>query len=245
MSLFDAIIPAVASIAGSVISSSANSAATKKQNKALEQANQIRQKAITDAEGIYQGQEEQAAPAVQYLRDVVSNPVGGLYPDQLAAQQEERRNALNDISSSGLRGSGRAVTAGLKRVDSDFVNSALAQNRGNRQNAANTLAGQSFTAGENTARTLLSGGDAAASTTEDMGTNQANLGTTNANLAGNTIGDIGSLIAQETKGRDSRYAGMQIPLRPEATGEMNGSSSSYHSGGIVRRSRLHEITRIA
>lgn len=242
MSLFDsiaAIIPAAASIAGDFIGSSANEKATKEQNKALEQANALRQEGIDKATGIYSDLKEQSAPAVRYLQDVVSNPVGGLYPDQVAAQQEERRNALNDVSSSGLRGSGRAVTASLKKVDSDFYNDALAQNRSNRMGAAGQLTGQYFSAGDNTANALLSGNNAAANTTEQEGTNTANLGTTNATMLGNTLGDIGSLIAQETKGRDSRYAGLQVPLRP--TDSTSGDKELLSHGGVVRRSRLHEV----
>lgn len=241
MSLFDSlasIIPAVASVAGEVIGSSANSKATKAQNKALEQANALRQEGIDKATGIYGDLQTASAPAVNYLRDVVANPVGGLYPDQLEAQQDERRNALNDVSSSGLRGSGRAVTASLKKVDSDFVNTAMAQNRNNRMNAAGQLTGQYFTAGDNTASALASGANEAANTTEQQGTNTANLGTTNANMLGNTLGDIGSLIAQETKGRDSRYAGLDVPLRP--ADNTDGTEKLSH-GGVVRRSRLHEV----
>lgn len=237
MSLFDAIIPAVASIGGALISSSANKSATATSNKALKQANALRQQAIDKATGIYSDLKTESAPAVRYLQDVVANPVGGLYPDQVEAQQEERRNALNDVSHSGLRGSGRAVTASLKKVDSDFYNNAMAQNRGNRMNAAGQLTGQFFQAGDNTANALLSGGNAAADTEEKTGNNSANLGTTNASLVGNTLGDIGSLIAQETKGRDSRYSGLNVPLRPTGTTD---TGSPYSHGGIVR-SRLHDV----
>jgi hypothetical protein len=248
MSLYEALIPAVASLGGAAIGAFANSGASKSYTKALKQANKLRAKALNQAQTIYEDQREQAEPAVQYLRDVVANPVGGLYPDQVAAQMEARRQALNDISRSGLRGSGRAVTAGLKSVDSDFVNDALAQNRQNRMGAAGALSGQSFQAGSNAARAMISGGDAAADTAENIGATQANTGTANAQLFGNALGDIGSLIASEVKGRPSSYEGEDIPGRssssPYTVGTVNhltGQFGHLNKGGVVKKSRLHDV----
>jgi hypothetical protein len=237
MSLYDSLIPAVASLAGSAISTFANSSSSKGYTKALKKANKLRQQALNQAKQIYTDQQEQAKPAVNYLREVISNPVNGLYADQLAAQAESRRNAENQLARSGLRGSGRAVTASLKQVDSDFVNDALAQNRQNRLGAAGSLAGQSFTAGSNAANALVSGGNAAGESAENIGLTKANTGTANANIWGNTLGDIGSLIASEVKGRPSAYDGLDIPGRSNTSPTVNSETGQFghlNKGGVVK-----------
>ncbi len=225
MSLYTALIPAAASLGGAALGFFGNKSASKKQVKALKEANKLQERAIAEATRIYDEQKELAAPGVTYLRQLTSVPVNGLYPDQVAAQEELRRQGLNDISHSGLRGSGRAVTAALKRIDSDFMNEALRQNRGTRQQAASTLAGPFFSAGSSTAGALLGGGNAAAENATNIGNAQAGATLANTELIGKALGDISSLAASEIKGRDSRYADFGDAIA-KAFAEMNGEKAT-------------------
>ena len=152
----------------------------------------------------FQTLQDQTAPGVSHLRTVVSAPTG-LTPDQIAAQEELRRQSTNQISRSGLRGSGRATTTLIKTVDTDFVNKALAANRGRQDAAAGALAtpglasyGQQAGVDQNTGKAIgaaeMTGGLAA-----------AGAETANAQLQGRALGDIASVIASDIKGRESRY----------------------------------------
>lgn len=241
MSLFEALIPAIASIGGAALGAVGNSKAASTSSKYAKKALELEREKLAEARTIYEDEKAQAEPAVSYLRQVVATPVGGLYPDQLAAQEEVRRQGLNDISRSGLRGSGRAVTAALKRIDSDFVNGAMAQNRQNRLSAAGGLAGQSFAASNNIANSLVNEGAAEANTVNSIGTNNANSSLANFQLAGGALGEIGSAIAQELK-RPSAYEGLDIPGR-SSTGTVNSETGQFGHlarGGVVRRG-LHAV----
>jgi hypothetical protein len=206
MSLWEAIIPAAATIGGAALGVIGNKSASKSQAKALKEANAIEREKLAEGTKQYGEIKEMAAPGISYLRNLIQVPTGGLYADQVAAQEENRRQGLNDLSHSGLRGSGRAVTASLKRIDSDFVNGALAQNRGARQQAATTLTGPFFNAGSNIASATINGGRSEADNVADMGATKGNETLANTQLIGKAIGDIGSLAASEMKGRDSRYS---------------------------------------
>jgi hypothetical protein len=198
MSMFDtilkvapSIIEAGSSIFGAVSSSKANSKAAKKLAEA-EQAKVALQKRI------YGDLQKQSAPAVSYFRSMIARPEG-LTGEQEDARDESRRMALNDISRTGLWGSGRAVTAALKKVNSDFTNQAIAQNRDDKTRAAGQLSGQYFSAADNLAR---GGSDAITNAAQA----EAGAGLANSGLRGQAIGDIAGLISSEIKGRDSAYA---------------------------------------
>lgn len=206
MSLWEALIPAAASVAGAGLGILGNAKASKASKKAMKEANKIEQAKLAEATRQYEDLKTTAAPAVSYLQNLISVPQGGLYQDQVAAQEDNRRQALNDLSHSGLRGSGRAVTASLKSIDSDFVNNALAQNRGARQAAAGQLTGPYFNAGSNIAQATLNGGRTQADNVAEQGANTGNAMLANTQLIGKAIGDISSLAASEIKGRDSRYS---------------------------------------
>src|SRR5690348_3222649 len=115
--MWEAIIPAAGAVIGAGIGVAGNMMASKASKKQLKKANKIEEAKLAEGTRQFNSLQEQAAPAVSYLRSLIAVPQGGLYPDQVAAQQEVRRQGLNDISHSGLRGSGRAVTASLKKID--------------------------------------------------------------------------------------------------------------------------------
>lgn len=206
MSIWSAVIPATASIIGAGIGVGGNLLGASASKKAAKKAAKLEEAKLAEATRQYNEIRTDAAPGVAYLRNLVAVPQNGLYPDQIAAQEEVRRQGLNDISHSGLRGSGRAVTAALKKIDSDFYNTAMAGNRNARQQAASQLAGPYFTAGSNIAQATLSGGQSQAASIADQGNTTANATLANSELVGKALGDISSLAASEIKGRDSRYS---------------------------------------
>jgi hypothetical protein len=210
MSIFEAFIPAAGAIIGAGIGVAGNAMAAKSQKKSLKESNKIQQQALAQATKQYDELRADAAPGVSYLRNLVSVPAGGLYADQVAAQEENRRQGMNDIAHSGLMGSGRAVTASLRSIDSDFVNNALAQNRGARERAASQLTGPYFSAGSDIAQSIMGGGQSQANTAENKGNVTGSTMLANSDLIGKAIGDIGSLAASEAKGRDSRYTNDDI-----------------------------------
>ncbi|MDQ7251648.1 hypothetical protein [Dongia sedimenti] len=194
MSLFSAISTAIgagASIYGAVSSSKANSKAAKNLAKAE------REKVALQRE-IYGDMQEQSAPAVSYFRSAIAR-TDGLTPQQEADREDLRRQTLNDLSRTSLWGSGRGVTAALKRINSDYTLGAQEQNRQEKNQAAGQLAGGYFTAGDALAR---GEGDAITSTAQA----KADAGLANSGLRGQAIGDIAGLIQSEIKGRDSAYA---------------------------------------
>lgn len=191
-------------IAGYFLGKSANKKAAKSASKIAKKQLKLEQAAINEATRQYEETKTLAAPGVARLRQTVASP-GRLTPVQADELQDTRRRTLNDLSRSGLRGSGRAVTTAFKNVESDFVNKALDANRQRGDQAASELAGPFFNATGQTANLVLKGADAESGALADQGEAQQGKTIANANLAGQTLGDVSSLIASEVKGRESRY----------------------------------------
>lgn len=167
----------------------------------------------------------ESAPAGTYLRNVMGNP-GDLTPQQAQALIDLRRASGNQINTSSIAGSGRTAASLLRRVESDFTNTALAQNRARADDAAGRLydtgsrasfgaAGTTADIGKTNANVLGHVGDVQASLTAkegdvmNRGTQQAGLYQAAGDLAtgkvaGTALGDIGSAIRAE--GRASSYA---------------------------------------
>jgi hypothetical protein len=189
--LAPALIKGAGDIYGAISSSNANTKAAKKLAEAEQQKVALQKQ-------VYGDLQDQSAPAVNYFRTTLASP-STLTPDQEDERGELERQTLNQVNRTGLRGSGRAVTSALRRVDADYVNGAMAQNRSRRDTAAGQLSGQYFSAADNLAR---GEGDAI----EGAASAGAQAGINNASLRGQAIGDIGGLIASEIKGRDSAYS---------------------------------------
>jgi hypothetical protein len=214
MSIFDSLISAAptlleagSSIYGAISSSKSNTKAAKKLAEAEQQKVALQKQ-------VYGDLESKSEPAVNYFRTTLASP-STLTPDQEDERGELERQTLNQVNRTGLRGSGRAVTSALRRVDADYVNGAMAQNRSRRDAAAGQLSGQYFSAANNLANSEGNGA-------VDAATAEANASQANSNLRGQAIGDISGLIASEIKGRDSAYSQPLDKLR-EALG-MNDSS---------------------
>ena len=86
------------------------------------------------------------------------------------------------------------------------MNQALDQNRQRGDQAASELAGPYFNATGQTANLVLKGADAQSGALADAADAKQGKTIANANLAGQTLGDVSSLIASEVKGREGRYS---------------------------------------
>ncbi len=204
MSIWGPIALAVATIGSALISSRANQEAA----AVAAAAERARIDAIREGDRLAQGRYEQiqqeTAPARTFLRKVVAN-VQGLTPFQMQQLEDLRRRTKQFLAASGLRGAGRSTVAAMRSVESDFVNRSLEANRRRADAAASQLAGAGFSAARSGAALESSTGRAAGEGVLRSGLYGAQAGIANANLRGEAIGDIASLITTEAKGRESRY----------------------------------------
>lgn len=173
----------------------------------VDQANAIR-------EGNQQAQERfdqmraDAAPAQTYLRrQMVSNPAD-LTPNQKLQLEDLRRDTSASLAANGLRGAGRAQTAALRKVESDYLANAFDSNRNRSDSAASKLANQYTTATTQSADLMAKTGRAIGDASNQSALYGANATTANSALRGQAIGDIASLARSELKDqeRESRYS---------------------------------------
>jgi hypothetical protein len=200
-----AAIGGAASVAGAVISSNANQAAAEKaaagaqaQADAIKQGNALAQQRFEKVQG-------DTAGALQYQQETIAG-ANGLTPQQQAALEDTRRQTNNALAVSGLRGSGRAAVAAVRRTEADFTNNALDQNRRRADQAASSLSGQYFQAGNQAANTDVRSGMAQGQANFQTGMIGAEQGIADATQRGRAIGDIASIINDTAKeGRRSNY----------------------------------------
>ncbi|MDP2620590.1 MAG: hypothetical protein Q8P46_10515 [Hyphomicrobiales bacterium] len=166
--------------------------------------------ANTTAQGYLQPQIAAGAPAADYLRTVMAQNPNELTPQQEIQLADTRRQAVT-ATPSGLRGSGRYLTASINDVNNRGRAGMVAANTGRADAAANTLASRG--AGAATG---------AANLASNLGTQVANVNTTGADAGANAITttadsnnaalqNIGSFFANAVKDadRESRYRGFK------------------------------------
>jgi len=194
--MWGTLLPFLAILGGSYISSQANTAAAERASEATLQGAQITAGAMKD---VSEAAATRAAPGVSYLRRVVAEP-GELTPLQRQQLEDSRRSTANTIHSSNFAGSGRTGVELLRRNESDFVNQALENNRQRAMTAAGELAGSQNTSDA----AAIGAGKAVGDATAKGGLYDAQAGLASGQITGKAIGDIGSLIASQQ--RESRYA---------------------------------------
>lgn len=166
----------------------------------------------------------QGQPGIDYLRTLtVTNPYS-LNPQQQLQLEDARRVAVNSMPS-GLRGSGRAVTASVRRVEEGTRGDMIASNQRRSDSAANVLAGMGNNAAMQSAQVpVQTAGQSAniigqgANITSQTGrtiadntmtgaTTLANADVASANSSASTLGAIASIFANDSKerARDERY----------------------------------------
>lgn len=209
--MWDMLLPAVLTLAGTLVSSEANTRASQTATAATLRGAEITADAVREGNQQQQatlGQiRAEAAPAVGYLRRVVAEP-GELTPTQQTQLDDLRRSVTNTIHSSPFAGSGRTAAALFKKAESDFTQTALDRNRARADDAARTMYGASTNAAariaDSQASTGRATGQAIGDATTAGGLYDAQADIANGTLTGRAMGDIGSLIAMQ--GRESRYA---------------------------------------
>lgn len=145
-------------------------------------------------------------PGVTYLKRVASSDPYDMTPGQRQSLEEMRRETVNTLARSGLRGSGRAMTAALKEVDSDARNNFINANLARTDQAAGRLS--NIATSSNRAAADY-GVDAARHGTGNMASAAEVSGSAdiaNQQVGNSGLADVNSAIASLVKeGRKSRY----------------------------------------
>lgn len=200
------IVPAVATYYGASKVADANQQAAN-----LAAANATANRGVITAAndkaiGFLQPQIDAAAPATDYLRTVMAQN-----PNQLTPQQEiqlaDTRRQMVTSTPSGLRGSGRFLTAAVDNVNNRGRAGMIATNQARTDNAANTLAARGAGAATGAANLASNTG------TQMVGVNNAgtdaagNAVTATADSNNAALQNIGSFFANAMKDADrsSRY----------------------------------------
>lgn len=154
-----------------------------------------------------QQQQAAASPGLVAMQNTVTRG-NALTDAQRTALDEARRTAIDSLRGSGLRGSARATTATVGKIEGDMRNQYLDANQNRADQAAQTLSGQYFNAGNNTANLQTGAGNAVSQGLTSVGDINASSQLGTATTTGKAIGDIGAIIADEIKSnqkRDSSY----------------------------------------
>lgn len=221
------LIGAAASIGGALIGSEANKdAAERISTSSLEGAHiaadayrdaaEIAAQGGRDAQARIEPLRAQSEPAISYLRRVMVQDPAMLTPAQQTMRADLMRRANTQLASSGLRGSGRAVTASIRDVDRRLHDDAYGENLRRADTAAGRLAGVHTSAvgdqagidrqiSGDRARAVERGGDAFAGATRTAGEADAGAGIANGAQWGSAMGLIGSLLARDNKERSGAY----------------------------------------
>lgn len=91
------------------------------------------------AEDVLGGLRDEAKPGLTFFKTLIANPQS-LTPEQIYQRDEARRINAQNIRSSGFAGSGRTAASLLRKVDLDFTNRMMEENRDRAFQAAGALA---------------------------------------------------------------------------------------------------------
>jgi hypothetical protein len=150
--------------------------------------------------------QQQAQPAVQQLQRIAATDPYALSPAQQQEVDDARRQTLNALAVSGLRGSGRATVAAVRKVEDSTRGRLIDQNQQRADTATTGLAGQYFNAVGQAANIDAASGYAAGHGYANQGGIQASALLANANVQGRALGDIAAVTADALKeGRKSYY----------------------------------------
>ncbi len=154
-----------------------------------------------------QQQQAAASPGLVSMQNVITRGTG-LTDNQKTALDDARRTTMDSLRGSGLRGSARATAATVKKVEGDMRGQYLDANQARSDQAASTLSGQYFNAGNNIANLQTGAGTAVSNGLTSVGDINASSQLGTASTTGKAIGDIGAIIADEIKNgqkRDTSY----------------------------------------
>jgi hypothetical protein len=199
-------------------------------------AMQAQQNALADqrfqqTSAMLEEQKAQAAPSVAKLQQTAASDPNMLTPEQEQQVADTRRTALSALQVSGLRGSGRATVATVRRTEDDTKNRLISQNQGRVDAANNALSSQYFNTtgqqvGAATNQNVVGQQGAAtqAGIVGQQGATEANSLLANTSLYGRAVGDVAAVTADALKeGRRSYY-------RDNRPGESENSPSMGSAG---------------
>lgn len=186
------------------------SQATKSSDRAADQALEATREASRVSEANLNANRSAASPGLLRTQEII-NRGSKLTPEQQQAVDDSRRQSINALKGSSLRGSARATSAVVSDTDNRIRNNFMQSNRNTSDGAALGLAGQYFNANTSSANSLsnnlINQGNIEASNTLGQGA-----------LRGGAIGDVGAVISDTLKNdvikkRDSSYDTIEeLPL---------------------------------
>ena len=202
MSFWEAILPTVLSVGATVYGANQSSKATQQAAQQTYDATQ----AATEAqlEGLRVAQQNlevnrrAASPGLVATNRIIARG-SKLTPEQEMAVADTRKQALNALKGSSLRGSARATSAVVNDVDTRTRNNFMTQNQNAADNAAKSLAGQYFGAGTNIANNATNQGTTISQGLTNSGIIQASNTLGQDAIKGRAIGDVGALISDALK----------------------------------------------
>lgn len=196
-----------AALGGAYLTSQANKKAAELAAQASDRNTQAIRAGQQQATQRLDTQVAQAQPGTEYLRSLVANPPQIITPSQQLQLEDTRRQANNVLSHSGMRGSGRAVTASIRKVEADTKGNFYDQNQRRADTAGAILAGQAQGANQQAANVDMNAGTQVGQGAIAAGNTAANAGTATAASNASTLGAIASIFANDAKEqqREKRY----------------------------------------
>ena len=201
MSFWD-FVPALVTAGATLYGVNQASKATQKAADTLKQANNnatnVEMAGLDAAKNVVAQNQSAASPGLLAQQEII-NRGSALTPEQEQAVADSRTQAINSLKGSSLRGSARATSAIISDTDNRVRNNFMTANQRDADQAAGTLSGQYFTAGNSLASNATDAGKAASTGLMNSGNIDASNLTGQAKLSGQAIGDIGAVIADQVK----------------------------------------------
>lgn len=197
-SILTVAIPAAATIYGASLASKSNDKAAQQMTQATQAGTDAQLQGLKIAQKNLEVNRKAASPGLLRIQEVIARGAQ-LTPEQELAVDDSRREALNALKGSSLRGSGRATSAIVSDVDNRTRTAFMDSNRRAADTAAAGLSGQYFGAGTNIANNATATGNAVSTGLVNTGTIQASNTLGQGALRGQAIGDVGAIIADAAK----------------------------------------------
>lgn len=202
-------LTAASVVYGANLQSKTNDKATRQMVEAQNRATQAQVDALNTARQELNVNRQAASPGLLATQEIIARGAR-LTPQQETAVADSRAQALNALRGSSLRGSARTTSAIVSDTDQRTRDNFMAQNQNRADTAGLQLAGQYFGAGRDVANTAAQTGSAVSQGLTNNGIVTASNTMGQGNLMGQTIGDVGSIIANSMKDdlakeRDSSY----------------------------------------
>ena len=197
------VIEGVGALGGAAIQYAGNTAAAEIAKEGQEAQADAINKSAGLAQARFRELRDTTQPGVDRLV-ATTNGASSLTPQQQDSLDRLRSDVPGRLAASGLRGAGRASVDAFREIEGGFVNRALDTNARRADTAGGTLANANFGAVNNAANLDVGTGNRLSTIANND--NAANAGIANASLQGAALADISSFIADEAKGRKSKFA---------------------------------------